>query len=179
MSSRSRDRSRPAPRLGGALARASVVAAGAAAASSYLVARDQQRAGGPLVPDHPAPYTDDERAEAVRTYVRALQLPALAFRVPFAPGCVRRENGLRTGFGARHLAWDLHLHLQYAVIRDITGLTLTVDPPGDEGRVVAEFDIVTLPGLKVHVHEEFLVPASDCLIHRIDARITGRDAATR
>ena len=63
----------------------------------------------------------------MRTYLTALQLPAAAFTVPFAPDCTRVENGVKTGFGATQLRWDLHLHLQYSVIREITDLVVTVE----------------------------------------------------
>ena len=51
-------------------------------------------------------------------------------------------------------------------------IEITVDPPGREGIVLAEFTIVTVVGLTARVREEFTVPAEDCLIHAIDARIS-------
>ena len=155
----------------GMAGRASVVAVGASIASAVLVGIDQRRGATPDVPDHPGPYSPEEREAAVRTYLTALTLPAAAFRVPFAPHCVRRENGLRTGFGADHLRWDLHLHLQYSVIRELRDIVITVDPPGREDVVHADFTIVTVAGLKARVSEDFVVPREDCLIHAIDARI--------
>lgn len=151
--------------------RAAVVAVGASVASAVLVGIDQRRGAVPEIPDHPGPYSPEEREAAVRMYLTALTLPAAAFRIPFARDCVRRENGLRTGFGATHLRWDLHLHLQYSTIRELRDITITVDPPGREGIVQAEFTIVTVVGLKARVREDFTVPAEDCLIHAIDARI--------
>lgn len=152
--------------------RAAIVAVGASAASALIVGIDQRRGTAPAIPDHPGPYSPEEREAAVRMYLTALTLPAAAFRVPFAADCVRRENGLRTGFGAEHLRWDLHLHLQYATIRELRDITITVDPPGREGIVHAEFTIVTVVGLTARVREDFTVPAEDCLIHAIDARIS-------
>lgn len=156
----------------GLAGRASIVAIGASVASTVLVGIDQRRGAGPAVPDHPGPYSPEEREAAVRTYITALTTPAAAFRVPFAPDCTRRENGLKTGFGAEQLKWDLHLHLQYSTIREITDVTLTVDPPGRDGVVHADFTLVTVVGLRARVREDFLVPADDCLIHSIDARIS-------
>lgn len=156
----------------GMAARASIVAAGTAVASAVIVGIDQRRGATPAIPDHPGPYSPEERETAVRTYLTALTLPAAAFRVPFAADCVRRENGLRTGFGATQLHWDLHLHLQYATIRELRDITITVDPPGREGIVHAEFTIVTVVGLTAKVREDFTVPAEDCLIHQIEARIS-------
>lgn len=152
--------------------RASIVAVGASAASTILVGMDQSRGATPEIPDHPGPYTPDEREKAVRTYITAITTPAAAFRVPFAPDCVRVENGLKTGFGAQQLKWDLHLHLQYSTIREITDIVITVDPPGREGVVHADFSLVTVVGLKARVSEDFHVPADDCLIHSIDAHIS-------
>jgi|GEM_PF-745789 len=164
--------SRALSRVAGTAARASVVALGTAAAASVIVGRDQQAGARVALPEHPGPYSPEERAASVRTYLTALQLPAAAFTVPFAPDCTRVENGLRTGFGATQMRWDLHLHLQYSVIREITDVEITVDPDGREGVVHADFTIVTLPGLRVRVSEDFDVPAHDCLIHRVEARIT-------
>lgn len=156
----------------GLAGRASVVAIGASAASTVLVGIDQRRGATPAVPDHSGPYSPEEREAAARTYITALTTPAAAFRVPFAPDCVRRENGLKTGFGAQQLKWDLHLHLQYSTIREVTDVTLTVDPPGRDGIVHADFTLVTVVGLRARVREDFVVPADDCHIHSIDARIS-------
>lgn len=156
----------------GMAGRAAIVAVGASVASAVIVGVDQRRGATPAIPDHPGPYSPEEREAAVRMYLTALTLPAAAFRVPFAPDCVRRENGIRTGFGAEHLRWDLHLHLQYATIRELRDIEITVDPPGREGVVHAEFTIVTALGLRARVREDFTVPAEDCLIHQIDARIS-------
>ncbi|HHX85983.1 MAG TPA: hypothetical protein GX694_11785 [Actinomycetales bacterium] len=156
----------------GTVGRASVVALGASVASSVLVGIDQRRGARPAVPDHPGPYSPEEREAAVRTYLTAITQPAAAFRVPFAPDCVRHENGLRTGFSGEHLKWDLHLHLQYATIREVREIEITVDPPGREGVVHADFSLVTVLGVRARVSEDFVVPADDCLIHSIDARIT-------
>ncbi|MDX2356863.1 hypothetical protein [Dietzia sp. PP-33] len=156
----------------GLAGRASIVAVGASVASVVIVGIDQRRGATPQIPDHPGPYSPEEREAAARVYLTALTVPAAAFRVPFAPDCVRTENGLRTGFGADHLKWDLHLHLQYATIREVRDIVVTVDPPGREGVVRAEFTLVTVVGLRARVSEDFLVPAEDCLIHSIDARIS-------
>lgn len=158
----------------GMAGRASVVAMGTSVAAAVLVGIDQRRGAIPAVPDHPGPYSPEEREAAVRMYLTALTLPAAAFRIPFAEDCTRVENGLKTGFSANQLRWDLHLHLQYATIREIRDIELTVDPDGREGVVHAEFTIVTVLGLKATVREDFVVPAEDCLIHSIDARISLR-----
>jgi hypothetical protein len=152
--------------------RASVVAIGTSVASAVLVGIDQRRGATPAIPDHPGPYSPEEREAAVRMYLTAITLPAAAFRVPFAPDCVRHENGLKTGFSGDHLKWDLHLHLQYSTIREVRDIVLTVDPDGREGIVHADFTLVTVVGLRARVSEDFHVPAEDCLIHSIEARIS-------
>ncbi|GAA1735429.1 hypothetical protein SAMN06265174_10221 [Dietzia kunjamensis subsp. schimae] len=156
----------------GMAGRASVVAVGAAVASTVLVGIDQRRGAIPAVPDHPGPYSPEEREAAVRMYLTALTVPAAAFRVPFAKDCVRRENGLKTGFGADQLRWDLHLHLQYSVIREVRDIVITVDPPGREGVVHADFTLATVVGATARVSEDFVVPTEDCLIHSIEARVS-------
>ncbi|HMT48892.1 hypothetical protein [Dietzia sp. UBA5065] len=152
--------------------RASVVVIGTSVASAVMVGIDQRRGATPQIPDHPGPYSPEEREAAVRMYLTAITLPAAAFRVPFAPDCVRHENGLKTGFSGDHLKWDLHLHLQYSTIREVRDIVLTVDPDGREGVVHADFTLVTVVGLKARVSEDFVVPAEDCLIHSIEARIS-------
>mgnify|MGYP007068599946 FL=1 len=152
--------------------RASVVVIGTSVASAVMVGIDQRRGATPQIPDHPGPYSPEEREAAVRMYLTAITLPAAAFRVPFAPDCVRHENGLKTGFSGDHLKWDLHLHLQYSTIREVRDIVLTVDPDGREGVVHADFPLVTVVGLKARVSEDFVVPAEDCLIHSIEARIS-------
>ena len=152
--------------------RASVVVIGTSVASAVMVGIDQRRGATPQIPDHPGPYSPEEREAAVRMYLTAITLPAAAFRVPFAPDCVRHENGLKTGVSGDHLKWDLHLHLQYSTIREVRDIVLTVDPDGREGVVHADFTLVTVVGLKARVSEDFVVPAEDCLIHSIEARIS-------
>ena len=156
----------------GMAGRASVVAVGASVASAVLVGIDQRRGATPALPDHPGPYSPEEREAAVRMYLTALTVPAAAFRVPFAQDCVRHENGLKTGFGANHLRWDLHLHLQYSAIRELRDIVITVDPPGREGVVHADFTLAIVLGARARVSEDFVVPAEDCLIHSIEARIS-------
>lgn len=169
------DKSSRVRRLAGTAGRASLVFAGTAATATFLVGRDLRRGSertDERAPRHPGPYSDEERRAAVRDYVQTLARPAGAFRVPFAEDVVRYEAGVRTGFGRKHLQWDLFLHLQYSAVKRIEDLTVTVDPDGREGIVHAEFRIVTPVRLEVWVSEEFHVPVSDGLIHRIDARVS-------
>lgn len=163
-------------RLAGSAARASAVFAGTAAATTFLVGRDLERGArrsAEQQPQHSGPFSDEEREATVRRYIQTLVRPADAFGLPFAEDVVRYENGIRTGFGRKHLQWDLFLHIQYSAIKEIEDLTLTVAPDGREGIIHAQFRIVTPFRLKVWVSEEFHIPSEDGLIHRIDARITG------
>ena len=115
---------------------------------------------------------DTGRIAAADAYVDALASHR-GDGVPFAPDCVRIENGLKTGFSGRHLRRSLDRGPQYRIIEATTDRAYTVD--GD--KVQATFTVVTkvrLGGRRVvaAVRETFLIPPSDGLIHRIDARFT-------
>ena len=83
----------------GMAGRVAVVAVGASVASAVLVGLDQRRGVVPAVPDHPGPYSPQEREAAVRTYLTALTLPAAAFRVPFAEDCLIHAIDARISLG--------------------------------------------------------------------------------
>ena len=93
-----------------------------------------------------------------------------ASTVPFAPGCIRIEFGIKTGFSGDHLRRSLNGGPQYRVIQSATTPEFTVE--GDQVR--ARFDMVTKPSLAgrrvgAHVDETFLIPADDGQIHHIRA----------
>jgi hypothetical protein len=116
-------------------------------------------------------HTEAERIAAAQSYIDAL-VSHDADAVPFAPGCVRVEVGLKTGFSGDHLRRSLNRGPQYRVIESTTTPTFTVD--GD--RVRAQFDLVTKPNLGgrrvgAHIDETFVIPAADGLIHHIRAGI--------
>ena len=54
-------------------------------------------------------------------------------------------------------------------MRDIV---ITVDTPGREGVVHADFTLATVVGATARVSEDFVVPSEDCLIHSIEARVS-------
>jgi hypothetical protein len=115
--------------------------------------------------------SDAERIAAAQAYIDAL-VSHDADKVPFAPGCVRVEVGLKTGFSGSHLRRSLNNGPQYKVIRATSVPEFTVD--GDEVR--ARFDLETKPSLAgrrvgAHIDETFLIPASDGKIHHIRANI--------
>ena len=90
--------------------------------------------------------------------------------VPFAPGCVRVEQGVRTGFSGDHLRRSLNRGLQFRIIAATTDRSYA--SVGDE--VHASFTVVTKVGIfgrrvAARVDEVFLIPSEDCTIHHIRA----------
>jgi hypothetical protein len=109
---------------------------------------------------------------AADAYVDALATHR-ADEVPFAPDCVRIEQGIKTGFSGDHLRRSLNRGPQYRIIEATTDRDFTVD--GDH--VHATFTVVTrarCAGRRVvaPVKETFLIPASDGKIHHIRARFS-------
>ena len=115
--------------------------------------------------------SDETRIAAAEAYVNAL-VNHRGESVPFAPGCIRVEQGVRTGFSGDHLRRSLSRGPQFRVISAITDRSYTV--VGDEVR--AEFTVVTKVGMSgrrvaARVSETFLIPAEDGRIHHIRARL--------
>jgi hypothetical protein len=115
--------------------------------------------------------SDEARIAAAEAYVSAL-VSHEGDSVPFAPGCVRVEQGLKTGFSGDHLRRSLNRGPQYRVISAIMDRSYTV--VGDE--VHAAFTVVTKVGMSgrrvaARVSETFLIPAEDGRIHHIRARL--------
>jgi hypothetical protein len=113
--------------------------------------------------------SDEERIAAAEAYIEALASHH-GDSVPFAPACVRVENGLKTGFSGNHLRRSLNHGPQYRIIEATADRHFTVD--GDH--VHATFTVVTKAGfggrrVVAAVRETFLIPASDGLIHHIKA----------
>jgi hypothetical protein len=111
--------------------------------------------------------TDDQRIEAAQAYIDAL-VSHDAAEVPFAPSCVRIENGIKTGFSGKHLRRSLDRGPQYRIIAAATDRSFAVE--GDH--VHATLTIVTKLKLRgrrlvASVHETMLIPASDGLIHHL------------
>ena len=115
--------------------------------------------------------SDTDRIAAAQSYIDAL-VSHRADDVPFAPDCVRIENGLKTGFSGKHLRRSLNRGPQFRIISAIVDREFSVD--GDEVR--ASFTVVTKPriaGRRVvaRTEETFLIPAHDGKIHHIHARV--------
>lgn len=118
--------------------------------------------------------SDADRVAAADRYIAALATHD-ADNVPFAAGCVRIEQGIKTGFSGNHLRRGLNRGPQYRVIAATIDREFTVD--ADE--VHSTFTVVTkvaLFGRRVvaYVDETFLIPASDGEIHHIRARFRPR-----
>ncbi|MHC9297003.1 nuclear transport factor 2 family protein [Mycobacterium sp. LTG2003] len=119
----------------------------------------------------PEPVSEADRIAAAQAYIDALATHQ-ADAVPFAPGCIRIEMGLKTGRSGDHLRRSLNNGPQFKLIERVTPAEFTVD--GDHIR--ARFDVLTKPrlfGRRVcsHVDETFLIPASDGKIHHIHATL--------
>jgi hypothetical protein len=118
--------------------------------------------------------SETDRIAAAEAYIDALASHD-ADKVPFAPHCVRIEQGIKTGFSGNHLRRSLNRGPQYRIIDATRNRSFTVI--GDE--VHATFTVVTkaaLFGRRViaSVDETFLIPASDGKIHHIRARFHPR-----
>jgi hypothetical protein len=113
--------------------------------------------------------SDGDRIAAADAYVDALATHN-GDSVPFAPGCVRVEQGVRTGFSGDHLRRSLNRGLQFRIIAATTDRSYAL--VGDE--VHASFTVVTKVGIfgrrvVARVDEVFLIPSEDCTIHHIRA----------
>ena len=114
--------------------------------------------------------SETDRVAAAEAYVDALASHD-GDSVPFAPDCIRIEQGVKTGFSGNHLRRSLNRGPQYRIIAATTDRNFTID--GDE--VHATFTVVTKAGVggrrvAARVDETFLIPATDGKIHHIRVR---------
>ena len=114
--------------------------------------------------------SDDDRIAAAQSYIDGL-VSHDGDAVPFAPNCIRIEQGIRTGLSGNHLRRSLNRGPQYRLIAAATTPEYTVD--GDE--VHAVFNVLTkasFGGRRVaaRVDETFLIPVDDGKIHHIRVR---------
>jgi hypothetical protein len=115
--------------------------------------------------------TDDDRIAAAQSYIDAL-VSHDAAAVPFAPDCIRIEQGVRTGFSGNHLRRSLNRGPQYRIIAATTKPDYTI--AGDEVRAV--YNVLTkvqLGGRRfgAHVDETFVIPVGGTAIHHIGVRM--------
>ena len=115
--------------------------------------------------------SDDDRIAAAQSYIDAL-VSHNGDAVPFAPNCIRIEQGIKTGFSGNHLRRSLNRGPQFRIIAATTPPEYTIN--GDEIRAV--YNVVTkvqLGGRRfgAHVDETFVIPAGDTAIHHIGVRM--------
>jgi hypothetical protein len=118
--------------------------------------------------------SDTDRIAAAEAYIDAL-VSHDGDAVPFAPGCIRIEQGIKTGFSGDHLRRSLNRGPQYRIISAAVDRDLVVD--GDLVR--AKFTVVTkaaVAGRRVvaGIDETFVIPAADGQIHHIRVRFHPR-----
>jgi len=116
--------------------------------------------------------SETDRITAARAYIDAL-VSHDGDSVPFAPGCTRIEQGIRTGFSGKHLRRSISRGFQYRIIRAVTSPEYTV--AGDTVR--ARYTVLTVFSIAgrraaARVDETFIIPAADGLIHHIRVRFT-------
>ncbi len=114
--------------------------------------------------------TDDDRIAAAQSYIDALVSHDAAV-VPFAPDCIRIEQGVRTGFSGNHLRRSLNRGPQYRIIAATTKPDYTI--AGDEVRAV--YNVLTKASfggrrMAARVDETFVIPAGETTIRRIRVR---------
>ncbi len=115
--------------------------------------------------------SDDDRIAAAQSYIDAL-VSHNGDAVPFAPDCVRIEQGIKTGLSGNHLRRSLNRGPQFRIIAATTQPKFSVD--GDLVR--AQFDVITKPSLAgrrvcAHVDETFVIRAEDGKIRHIRAQL--------
>ena len=114
--------------------------------------------------------SDDDRIAAAQSYIDGL-VTHNGDAIPFAPGCIRIEQGIKTGLTGNHLRRSLNRGPQYRVIAATTKPEYTI--AGDEVRAV--YNVLTkasLGGRRVaaRVDETFVIPVDDGKIHHIRVR---------
>ena len=103
--------------------------------------------------------SDDDRIAAAQSYIDAL-VSHNGDAVPFAPDCIRIEQGIKTGFSGNHLRRSLNRGPQYRIIAATTPPEYTIN--GDEVRAV--YDVLTKASfggrrMAARVDETFVIPA--------------------
>ncbi len=86
--------------------------------------------------------SDDDRIAAAQSYIDALASHH-GDEVPFAPDCIRIEQGIKTGFSGNHLRRSLNRGPQFRIIAATTPPEYTIN--GDEVRAV--YDVLTKASL--------------------------------
>jgi hypothetical protein len=114
--------------------------------------------------------SDNDRIAAAQSYIDAL-VSHKGDTVPFAPDCIRIEQGVKTGFSGKHLRRSLNRGPQYRIIASTTAPEYTVS--GDQ--VHAVYNVLTKPSfggrrVAARVDETFVIPAGEATIKHIRVR---------
>ncbi|WP_077087516.1 hypothetical protein [Mycobacterium rhizamassiliense] len=118
--------------------------------------------------------SDESRIAAAQAYIDAL-VSHDGDAVPFAPNCIRIEQGMKNGFSGNHLRRSLNRGVQYRLLAETTPPDYRIS--GDE--VHAVYNVLTkaaLGGRRVaaKVTETFVIPAENpsgrAEIHHIRVR---------
>ena len=120
--------------------------------------------------------SDESRIAAAQAYIDAL-VSHDGDAVPFATGCTRIEQGIKTGFSGNHLRRSLNRGPQYRII----GRHVAAGLPCRRRRGAAAYDVLTKAALAgrrlgARVEETFVIPAESpsgrAEIHHIRVRFT-------
>ncbi|HZE14642.1 MAG TPA: hypothetical protein VE197_02440 [Mycobacterium sp.] len=118
--------------------------------------------------------SDADRIAAAQSYIDAL-VSHDGDAVPFAPGCIRIEQGVKTGYSGNHLRRSLNRGPQYRIISAASTPQYTVS--GDQVRAV--YSVATKAAfagrrIAARVDETFVIPADsptgEAKIHHIKVR---------
>jgi hypothetical protein len=104
--------------------------------------------------------SDDQRVATAQSYIDAL-VSHRGDSVPFAPGCIRIEQGVKTGFSGNHLRRSLNRGPQYRIVAATTNPEYTI--AGDEVRAV--YTVLTKASfgrrrVAARVDDTFVIPAN-------------------
>lgn len=113
------------------------------------------------------PATD--RIAVARAYIDAL-VSHDGGSVSFAPDAVRYELGLKTGRSGNHLRRSLSRGPQFRVILGVRDVVASVEGDVVHTEYLLDSGFLGRRLMTVRIVEDFLIPAVDPRIHRIDAK---------
>jgi hypothetical protein len=112
---------------------------------------------------------ETDRIAVARAYIDALVSHDGA-SVTFAPDAVRYELGLKTGWSGNHLRRSLSRGPQFRVILGVRDLVASVEGDVVHTEYLLDSGFFGRRLMTVRIIEDFLIPANDPRIHRIDAK---------
>ncbi|WP_068271783.1 hypothetical protein [Aldersonia kunmingensis] len=113
--------------------------------------------------------TTTDRIAVARAYIDALVSHDGA-SVWFAPDAVRYELGLKTGWSGNHLRRSLSRGPQFRVILGVRDLVASVEGDVVHTEYLLDSGVFGRRLMTVRIEEDFVIPADDLRIHRIDAK---------